>query len=144
MARARHVRSVPAQQGVAVQRVECERCGLSWNRPRRPGRVPRYCSDACKQAAWRDRVGPEEYNRRRRRAAAELARRRDLVWRYHAEFDAITAVSPLPASIPVWNPVPPAKLYKAAALKWHPDTREGDHKIFQLLQQAYRLAKLMA
>jgi hypothetical protein len=149
---ARQVRSVRAGQGVDVQRLECAQCGLGWNRPRQPGRIPRFCSDACKQANWRERVGREEYNRRRRTAQARQARARQ-IRRYHTEFDRITTVTPLPlgralpllrelAGVAPWDQTPPSRLYKAAAVTWHPDKPEGDHKVFQLLQEAYRLSTL--
>ncbi|MDP9612871.1 hypothetical protein [Streptomyces demainii] len=38
----------------------------------------------------------------------------------------------------------PSRLYKVAAVAWHPDKPDGDHKVFQLLLEAYRLAKLLA
>ncbi|MET8816468.1 J domain-containing protein [Streptomyces sp. NPDC004549] len=150
---ARQVRSVQVRQGTEFQRLECAQCGLGWNRPRQPGRVPRFCSDACKQANWRDRLGREEYNRRRREAEARQAR----AWQiriYHAEFDCITARTPLPFNrvLPILrelagaapsDPAPPSRLYRAAAVAWHPDKPGGDHKVFQLLQEAYRLAKLL-
>lgn len=148
---ARQVRSVQGRQGVDVQRLECAQCGLGWNRLRQPGRVPRFCSDSCKQANWRDRVGRQEYNRRRREAEARRVR----AWQiriYHAEFDRITASSPLPfsralpllrelAGVASWDPTPVSRLYRTAALSWHPDKPDGDHKVFQLLQEAHRMAK---
>ncbi|MGW4345280.1 hypothetical protein ACWEL8_09410 [Streptomyces sp. NPDC004690] len=145
------VRSVQERQGVDVQRLECAQCGLGWNRPRQPGRVPRFCSDACKQANWRDRVGRQEYNRRRREAEARRARA-SLIRIYHAEFDRISASSPLPlsralpllrelAGVAAWDTAPVSRLYRTAALSWHPDKPDGDHKVFQLLQEAHRMAK---
>jgi hypothetical protein len=150
---ARQVRSVRARQGTEVQRLECAQCGLGWNRPRQPGRVPRFCSDACKQANWRDRVGREEYNRRRKEAEARRARAA-LIRLYHAEFARVTAKTPLPfnrvlpilrelAGVAPWDPAPPSRLYRAAAVAWHPDKPHGDHVVFQLLQEAYRLANLL-
>lgn len=148
---ARQVRSVQAREGSDIQRLECGRCGLGWNRPRQSGRVPRFCSDSCKQAHWRDSVGKEEYNRRRRAAEA----RRIRAWkvqRFQAEFDLISATEPLAfrralpllrelAGANAWDQTPPARLYRTAALAWHPDKPHGDHKVFQLLQEAHRLLK---
>ncbi|MFF5473369.1 J domain-containing protein [Streptomyces achromogenes] len=73
---------------------------------------------------------------------------------YHQEFDRITAVTPLPSqrALPLLcelagtttaDPARLNRLYRAAALTWHPDKPTGDHKVFQLLQEAYRVAKLM-
>ncbi|MEU3601553.1 J domain-containing protein [Streptomyces sp. NPDC006798] len=150
---ARRVRSVQEQQGVASVRLDCARCGLSWSRPRLPGRVPRFCSDSCKQADWRDRVGHEEYNRRRREAETRRIRAARIRI-FHAEFDSISASSPLPfgralpllrelAGVTAWDSTPVPRLYRTAALSWHPDKPGGDHKVFQLLQEAHRLAKLL-
>ncbi|MER8073171.1 J domain-containing protein [Streptomyces sp. NPDC094034] len=152
---ARQVRSVREQEGVAVQRLECAQCELSWNRPRKPGPVPRFCSDACKQANWRDRVGKQEYNRRRRESTERRARASQ-IRSYHAEFDRITAATPLPAgrAFPLLHelagtirsasdPASLVRLYRTASVAWHPDKPGGDHKVFQLLQEAYRQAKLL-
>ncbi|WP_329431116.1 J domain-containing protein (plasmid) [Streptosporangium sp. NBC_01495] len=120
----------------------------------RAGRRPRFCSDACKQAAWRDRLGTEEYNRRRREAD-ELERRRHLVRGYHAELAAITARTPLPVArvLPLLRELagaspfderPAVRLYMKAALRWHPDKPTGDKKVFQLLQEAHHTAKLLS
>ncbi|MET8978991.1 hypothetical protein ABZX85_25565 [Streptomyces sp. NPDC004539] len=139
----RQVRSVRAREGVIIQRFTCVWCGLAWNRLPKPGRAPRFCSDACKQANWR--------------ARAALARddRREQVARFHAEWDQITAATPMPPerAVPLlreladadpssWLPVP--RLYKTAAAAWHPDRPGGDHKVFQLLQEAHRLARQRA
>jgi len=143
--------SVPADD--STQPLSCGLCGLGWNRPRKPGRVPRYCSDRCKQAAWRQRVGPEEY-RRRERASEQRRRRAWTLAMYHREFAAVTAKNPLKTSrvMPLlrelagatpWDPRPAVRLYKTAALQWHPDTPDGDHHVFQLLNEAHRIAKLM-
>jgi hypothetical protein len=40
--------------------------------------------------------------------------------------------------------LPVGRLYKTAAATWHPDRPGGDHKVFQLLQEAHRLARLHA
>ena len=151
---ARQVRSRPEQDGVALQRLKCAHCGLGWNRPRQPGRVPRFCSDSCKQADWRKRVGPEELNQRRRAAEARRVRAYQLRL-YHAEFERITATTPLSATrampllreladVKPWDHRPLTRLYRDAALAWHPDRPDGDKQVFQLLQEAYRLAKLLA
>lgn len=34
----------------------CAQCGTRWRRPTQGGRAPKFCSDACKQQAYRDRV----------------------------------------------------------------------------------------
>ncbi|MGW7283130.1 hypothetical protein ACWGIV_33655 [Streptomyces sp. NPDC054844] len=36
---------------------------------------------------------------------------------------------------------PPTRLYRSAATTWHPDLPSGDEKVFQLLQQAYTVAR---
>ena len=34
----------------------CAQCGTRWQRPAQGGRAPKYCSDRCKQTAYRDRA----------------------------------------------------------------------------------------
>jgi hypothetical protein len=51
----------------------CPTCGASFGQPDDPGRKRRYCSDACKQAAYRARQRAREQARQR---AHEDARRR--------------------------------------------------------------------
>ncbi|WP_331725860.1 J domain-containing protein [Streptomyces sp. NBC_00470] len=148
MVRGATVRSVPAQRGRRTERIECERCGLAWNRLVAAGQRPKFCSDACKQAAWRERVGAAELSRRRR-AAEEARRQRQLIEGYQEELAQLSALMPLSR----WRALEllyelagdtgsirdsPARLYKTAALSWHPD-RGGDHQVFQLLQEAYRV-----
>jgi endogenous inhibitor of DNA gyrase (YacG/DUF329 family) len=59
----------------------CPACGASFAQPDDPGRKRRFCSDACKQAAYRARKGAREQARQRaeedtrRRAHEEQARR---------------------------------------------------------------------
>lgn len=98
-------------------------------------------------------MGREEYNQRRREAEARRARALQIRL-YHAEFDRITARTPLPfnRALPILRELagaapsdatPVSRLYRAAALAWHPDKPGGDHKVFQLLQEVYRLANLL-
>ncbi|TDT93298.1 DnaJ-like protein [Streptomyces sp. 846.5] len=61
---ARNVREKPR----ASERLWCEMCSHSWTRPVQGGKRPRYCSDACKQRAYRQRVKAE---RETEREAAE-------------------------------------------------------------------------
>ncbi|BET45056.1 hypothetical protein RGQ21_00380 [Kitasatospora aureofaciens] len=148
---ARRVRSVRAGQGTAAERFECSQCGLAWTRPRQRGRVPQYCSDACKQAHWRSRLGSEEYNRRRREARAGNPRAAQ-VRKFRAVADGITGLSPLApgramallrelAGADTGDSSSPSRLYRSAATAWHPDLPDGDEKVFQLLQQAYTVAR---
>jgi len=51
----------------------CPTCGRTFGQPDDPGRKRRYCSDACKQAAYRTRKREREQARQR---AEEDARRR--------------------------------------------------------------------
>jgi hypothetical protein len=58
----------------------CPTCGARFGQPDDPGRKRRYCSDACKQAAYRARQRAREQARQRaqddaRRRAREDARR---------------------------------------------------------------------
>jgi hypothetical protein len=53
---------------------ECEHCGAGLEQPDDPGRKRRFCSAACKQAAYRARKRREQ--EARRRAEEEAARRR--------------------------------------------------------------------
>jgi endogenous inhibitor of DNA gyrase (YacG/DUF329 family) len=59
----------------------CPACGRSFGQPDDPGRKRRFCSDACKQAAYRARKREREQARQRaqddarRRAREEQARR---------------------------------------------------------------------
>ncbi|MFF9220309.1 hypothetical protein [Streptomyces viridosporus] len=48
------------------------------------------------------------------------------------------------AGASVWDPAPPARLCRAAAVAWHPDEPGDGHKVFQLLREAYRVTKLLA
>lgn len=148
---ARQVRSQPEQDGAVLQRLTCTNCGLGWNRRSQPGRVPSYCSDSCKQANFRTRLGSQEYNKRRRAAEARRVRAYRLIG-FLDEFERISAKSPLPswralpllrelAGVEAWSQTPVSRLYRDAALTWHPDRPDGDKKVFQLLQEAYRLAK---
>jgi hypothetical protein len=43
------------ETGESTQSFACEQCGTRWRRPTQGGRAPRYCSDACKQHAYRSR-----------------------------------------------------------------------------------------
>jgi Protein of unknown function (DUF2786) len=61
----------------------CEQCGAGFQQPDDPGRKRRFCSAACKQAAYRARKRREQEARRRaeeeaaRRAREEARRQRD-------------------------------------------------------------------
>ena len=55
-------------------RTACAHCGASFEQPDDPGRKRRFCSAACKQAAYRQRKRREQ--EARRRAEEEAARRR--------------------------------------------------------------------
>ncbi|MFE2038450.1 hypothetical protein ACFXBB_35540 [Streptomyces scopuliridis] len=99
-------------------------------------------------------MGQQEYNRRRRESAERRARASQ-IRSYHAEFDRITAATPLPAAralpllhevagtISASDPASLVRLCRTASVTWHPDKPGGDHKVFQLLQEAYRQAKLL-
>jgi Protein of unknown function (DUF2786) len=52
---------------------DCEHCGRAFSQPDDPGRKRRFCTDACKQAAYRARK--RHADQARRRAEEESARR---------------------------------------------------------------------
>jgi hypothetical protein len=54
-------------------RTACAHCGTTFEQPDDPGRKRRFCSAACKQAAYRARKRREQQSRRR--AEEEAARR---------------------------------------------------------------------
>jgi dTMP kinase len=58
---------------VRIIRCRCEYCGRGFEQPDDPGRKRRFCSAACKQAAYRARKRAHE--QARRRAEEEAARR---------------------------------------------------------------------
>jgi hypothetical protein len=47
------------ETGESTQSFVCAQCGTRWRRPAQGGRAPRYCSDACKQHAYRSRKAAE-------------------------------------------------------------------------------------
>lgn len=55
----------------------CDHCGVQFSQPNDPGRKRRYCTDACKQAAYRLRKRQQQYAHHEyaRRAQEEEARR---------------------------------------------------------------------
>ena len=55
----------------------CPTCGRRFGQPDDPGRKRRFCSDACKQAAYRHRKREREQARQR---AQDDARRRARSW----------------------------------------------------------------
>ncbi|MGW1278862.1 hypothetical protein ACWD4V_18165 [Streptomyces tsukubensis] len=144
---ARHARSVPPDKGIPVDRIECQHCKMVWHRPSGAGRPPHFCSDACKQAAWRLRA----QLKLRDLANSRLRNTSEDIERFHAELAAITLRTPLRetrilpllrelAGAPLADRRTAQQLYKAAVLRWHPDTG-GDTATFQLLQAAYHEAK---
>ena len=58
---------------IRIIRTACEQCGRPFEQPDDPGRKRRFCSAACKQAAYRARKRAQE--QARRRAEEEAARR---------------------------------------------------------------------
>ncbi len=58
---------------IRMIRTACAHCGASFEQPDDPGRKRRFCSAACKQAAYRARKRREQ--QARRRAEEEAARR---------------------------------------------------------------------
>jgi dTMP kinase len=58
---------------IRMLRCRCEQCGRGFEQPDDPGRKRRFCSAACKQAAYRQRKRREQ--QARRRAEEEAARR---------------------------------------------------------------------
>jgi Protein of unknown function (DUF2786) len=58
---------------IRMIRCRCEHCGRGFEQPDDPGRKRRFCSAACKQAAYRQRKRREQ--QARRRAEEEAARR---------------------------------------------------------------------
>ena len=62
---------------------DCEHCGRAFSQPDDPGRKRRFCTDACKQAAYRARKRHAEHARRR--AEEEAARRAREEWRRRDE-----------------------------------------------------------
>ncbi len=142
---ARRERSVPTGEDAPVQRLECRHCGMSWNRPPKPGRLPRFCSDACKQASWRRQARDQHAER------ASARPRQGQRERFHAELAALSSKKPLPTPriLPLLRELAQTtasdertaqQLYKAAVRKWHPDAG-GDAGTFTLLQLAYRRAQ---
>jgi hypothetical protein len=140
---AAQVRSVRAREGVVVERIECAWCGLVWNRRPTRGQVPRFCSAACRQANWLDGL--------RQKRAAPLTRKEQVIL-FHNEFEQINKNTPLKPErvVPLLyglagadpsENLPVSRLYRTAAASWHPDRPGGDYKVFQLLQEAYRLAR---
>ncbi|MGW0420975.1 hypothetical protein [Streptomyces sp. NPDC003015] len=143
---AAQVRSVRAREGMAVERIECAWCGLVWNRRPTKGQVPRFCSAICRKANWRDGLRQKRDGRRAREKQIAL---------FHAEFDQITAHTPLKPErvVPLLYELagadpavdlPVSRLRRIASAAWHPDRPGGDYKVFQLLQEAHRLARLDA
>jgi len=63
---------------------DCEYCGIEFGQPDDPGRKRRFCSNACRQAAYRARVRHEQARQQRER---EEARRRaeEETWRQAEE-----------------------------------------------------------
>jgi hypothetical protein len=56
---------------------DCEHCGASFGQPDDPGRKRRFCSGACRTAAYRARKRRQEQaEQQRQRRAHEQARRR--------------------------------------------------------------------
>ena len=60
---ARNVRT--ANSRPVMERLRCAGCGFSWTRPRQGGRRPEWCSDACKQRAYRQREAERREEARR-------------------------------------------------------------------------------
>lgn len=148
---ARHARSVPA--GPDSVRLRCRHCDLEWNQPRRRGQVPRYCSDACKQAAYRSRTDPAQARDRRRAAEAEATRRARLHnYRILAasldsrnRLDIETAIDLVFDMAEVFDPDADVSLktaYRRASRNWHPDLPDGNMQAFQLLQHAREIILL--
>jgi hypothetical protein len=50
---------------------DCEHCGNQFSQPDDPGRKRRFCADACKQAAYRQRKRQAEQQRRYREWASQ-------------------------------------------------------------------------
>jgi hypothetical protein len=65
----------PMATTVRTIRTTCAHCGARFEQPDDPGRKRRFCSAACKQAAYRARKRREQQEARRR-AEEEAARRR--------------------------------------------------------------------
>ncbi|MFE4398676.1 hypothetical protein ACFRPV_33085 [Kitasatospora sp. NPDC056808] len=136
-----------------MQQLTCTWCEREWNRPSKRGPTPKWCSDSCRQAAWRHRVGPEVLAKRRRRAEAEQARRWEIE-RYHAIFKSIGVRGPLAtdtarsllcelAAADPHTRRSARALYRTAAARWHPNLQGGDEQVFKLLQEAYRIVKFL-
>jgi hypothetical protein len=53
---------------------DCEHCGRAFSQPDDPGRKRRFCTDACKQAAYRRRKRQAEQQRRYGSGPASSAR----------------------------------------------------------------------
>jgi hypothetical protein len=58
----------------------CPACGRSFGQPDDPGRKRRYCSDACKQAAYQARKRASEQARQRAEENARRRAREDARW----------------------------------------------------------------
>ncbi|MCX4681371.1 J domain-containing protein [Streptomyces sp. NBC_01433] len=91
--------------------------------------------------------------RRRSTETERLHRRR--IEQYHTVFQGISARRPLPtttartllhelAGAETHVPAAPKTLYRTAAAQWHPDLEDGDEVVFMLLQEAYRVVKLVS
>lgn len=140
----RRGQSIPDPEA-PIDRVTCRRCATVWNRRRRRGPLPQFCSAACRQAARRLRLRLE-------REATVVARGvHETVERFRAELAAITPRTPLRgqrilpllrelAGVPATDARTVQQLYREAVLRWHPDAG-GDTQVFVLLQLAHREAK---
>ncbi|MFF8619073.1 J domain-containing protein [Streptomyces sp. NPDC015350] len=99
-------------------------------------------------------MGTEELAERRRRT--EAARAEQLrIKRFHVVYRAIDARHPLSAitahvllaelaGAQEKSSSRPKALYRAAAARWHPDLENGDEEVFKLLQEVYRVIRLVS
>uniref|UniRef100_UPI003F495A58 J domain-containing protein n=1 Tax=Amycolatopsis sp. CA-096443 TaxID=3239919 RepID=UPI003F495A58 len=115
--------------------------------PRR-GPRPRWCSEACKQAAYRERHR-ERIAAARREAYATARQRARVAW-FHQRFHQIGSDRSLGVNAALelmWElagrddstRLTPKQAYRRASRRWHPDVPEGDETVFKLLQAVYRV-----
>lgn len=143
---ARRVRSVRSDGDAVVQHLVCAQCELEWNRVPRPGRVPRFCSDACKQAHWRAAQGSNFH--RRQAESRRRTRRARLVEDHRRLWEEIQKDGKTLSAQEAWstlrrlagaNSGDVKTLHRAAAAAWHPDKAGGDETVFLVVQEARRV-----
>lgn len=129
-------------------------CGYSWRRPVQGGRRPRWCGDACKQRAYRDRL---------RSSAWSSAAAGGDAWSWWEDllgggggtgwagtpFGSWSSQDTAAARATVYRlagladdgAVALKRAYRRAARRTHPDVADGDLEDFKVLEAAVDLLK---